>query len=556
MNFEQLSILHTGLIDNFMIVDENQTKNEVIGTDEIDEINKLIVDYGNQITIRYEHKNLKIYFFNANPSIISNHIFRLIKSKYPNEFFDLDEFASYEFILDLNNLIESNKYYNYCTICANQLELKGINKIQHCTNINCIQMYYQIPTDSRVIELFMRDEKVFEFLIKIFMEGLSHVKHSQTFKPLPFINGITNSSQLIEIVPTKLRTKPENLLIQIKQILLNYDNTYSTIFELKMDMQIEMEIFEKFGSLTYSIVKNAISNNYFLMSSRENDLGNSISFIHINYSTQVEEKFRTGNYLFHGSPIYSWYPIIKNGLKVMSGTSLQANGAAYGSGIYFSDSYNMSYGYSKSICYNIVGVFEIATDPNQYKRSTNIFVIPCDTVILLRTIIIAISEPPFKLINNYFIKDMAEQKKINKFNSVRLQYKRLISEHKKLSECEFIQSVEIVSDVKWNIFIIINGQIGQIEQIEQIELVQSIKPKTNDFIELEINFVNYPMIPPILKLSNTSIKNFPLKLVKNCNGVNEKKQIELDILNPTQWKFTYNLLRVIEDLKKCVEDTC
>lgn len=100
------------------------------------------------------------------------------------------------------------------------------------------------------------------------------------------------------------------------------------------------------------------------------------------------------------------------------------------------------------------------------------------------------------------------------------------------------------------------NQVGQIEQIEQIELVQSIKPKTNDFIELEINFVNYPMIPPILKLSNTSIKNFPLKLVKNCNGVNEKKQIELDILNPTQWKFTYNLLRVIEDLKKCVEDTC
>jgi hypothetical protein len=79
------------------------------------------------------------------------------------------------------------------------------------------------------------------------------------------------------------------------------------------------------------------------MSSRENVITDStVIFIHINYSAEIENKFQQNHYLFHGSSIYSWYPIVKNGLKVMSGTALQANGAVYGHGIYFSDSFKFS----------------------------------------------------------------------------------------------------------------------------------------------------------------------------------------------------------------------
>ncbi len=429
----------------------------------------------------------------------------------------------------MNDLIETNNFYNYCTICANELSLKGVEKVQHCININCTKSYYHIPTDSRVIELYMRDSHVFEFLLNIFIFGLSHPKHDITFKPLPFINGITNTNELNQYVSHEIRMNVNKIINEIKNILLNYDNSYSTVFELKLDMQIEMEIFNELGEKLYCIVKNAISNNYFSMSSRENDINDSVKFIHINYSTQVEERFRTGNFLFHGSKSYSWYPIIKNGLKVMSGTVLQANGAVHGKGIYFSDSYSMSYGYSSSTSYNIVGVFEIATNPDTFKKCTNIFVIPDDTIILLRTIIIAKSLPSAKSINEYFIKNMSEQKKINRVNSIKLQNKRLIGEHKKLSSCNFINSLEIISDEKWKIKVITNEQ--------------------TNIIELEINFVNYPMLPPILILLNTTITNFPPQLL------NQNNHIQLNILNPTEWKFTCSLLQVIENLKKCIEDT-
>ena len=70
----------------------------------------------------------------------------------------------------------------------------------------------------------------------------------------------------------------------------------------------------------------------------------------------------------------SWDWFVKNGLKVMSGTEFQANGAAYGNGIYFSDSFQLSFGYS-SRCSNektVVGIFEINDDIEKYKNTEDI----------------------------------------------------------------------------------------------------------------------------------------------------------------------------------------
>jgi hypothetical protein len=39
---------------------------------------------------------------------------------------------------------------------------------------------------------------------------------------------------------------------------------------------------------------------------------------------------------FHGSSIENWHSILRNGIKNMSGTAGQLNGAAYGNGVYIS----------------------------------------------------------------------------------------------------------------------------------------------------------------------------------------------------------------------------
>lgn len=53
-------------------------------------------------------------------------------------------------------------------------------------------------------------------------------------------------------------------------------------------------------------------------------------------------------FLFHGSHGDRWHSIIRNGLKNATGSSMQANGAALGAGIYFARSSGTSWGYSQA----------------------------------------------------------------------------------------------------------------------------------------------------------------------------------------------------------------
>jgi poly [ADP-ribose] polymerase 6/8 len=52
-------------------------------------------------------------------------------------------------------------------------------------------------------------------------------------------------------------------------------------------------------------------------------------------------------YLWHGSHGARWHSILRNGLKNATGTSMQANGAALGPGIYFARNSGTSWGYAK-----------------------------------------------------------------------------------------------------------------------------------------------------------------------------------------------------------------
>lgn len=51
-------------------------------------------------------------------------------------------------------------------------------------------------------------------------------------------------------------------------------------------------------------------------------------------------------FVFHGSGADRWYSILKHGLRSMSNTVMQLNGAAYGSGIYVSDRFSVSLQYA------------------------------------------------------------------------------------------------------------------------------------------------------------------------------------------------------------------
>lgn len=482
--------------------------------------NNILIDY-HQIKINYKFEKNKILLFFESICLDSSHIFRLLKTKKninDDNSIHFNENTCTDYLMSINELLLLTDNKNFCTICGNELNVRGLKKILHCDNTNCKQQYYSLVTDNRIMDLYNQDPRVFMFLLNVFVSGLTHPKVEQTFNPFPYISNCNNVTELKKIIPHEL---------QIQNHLRLMDK-----FNSSLD---DFELYSKLEPNSYCIMKNAISNNYFSMSSRENVIpDSSVIFIHINYSAEIENKFQQNYYLFHGSSIYSWYPIIKNGLKVMSGTTLQANGSAYGNGIYFSDSFQFSLGYSQNrTTYSdtcVVGVFEILEDPVKYKKASNIFVIADDKVLLLRSLVITKRGNKISSdITNYFIKELPLQKKINKLSVGVLKNKRLDSEYKKLTNDLSIKdktNIKIIDQTKWEIdFVGINN---------------------NKFIKVELVFSNYPISPPIIKMiSNVKING----LVKQ-DGI-----ISIDLINPANWKLTNNLMEICLYLHNCFSES-
>jgi len=462
-------------------------------------------------------------------NVISSHIKRLLEFKKMLSIkFDSNIITEYLFVF--GELIE--KYFNYCSICGIELKIKGIQIISCCDNLECIKLSYQTVMDNKVTNTYKRDSQVFLFLLDILITGIFHPKGILAYKPFPYINEINNLVDLKNLIE-----KEKNFLFRDKivKILDECDN--------------DTELINKTNLQVYSIFKNAISNNYFSMSSRDNieltttskitlSNTNSLKFIHINYSADIENKFKQNYFLFHGSGISSWYPIVKNGLKVMSGTEMMTNGAAYGNGIYFSDSFQMSYNYSLKTknnnidnidnSYNsVVGVFEVSEEPSKYKKSTGIFVIDNDKIILLRTLVLIKSGTYIpKDITNYFLKELPLQKQKNKLNVNILKNKRLIGEYKKLSILNYITKINIEDQTKWQI---------------DFELIKNKQPS------IEFIFSNYPINPPIIKLLSTNIIIHGL--------IDSNNNINIDLINPANWKIINNLSEIIIILYKCFQES-
>jgi len=59
---------------------------------------------------------------------------------------------------------------------------------------------------------------------------------------------------------------------------------------------------------------------------------------------ELKSKYGT-KWGFHGSASCNWHAIMRKGLKNMSGTKGQINGAAYGSGVYLADDASTSFSY-------------------------------------------------------------------------------------------------------------------------------------------------------------------------------------------------------------------
>ncbi len=171
-------------------------------------------------------------------------------------------------------------------------------------------------------------------------------------------------------------------------------------------------------------------------------------------------------FLFHGSGKQNWYSLMSNGIKVASGTKLMTTGAAYGPGVYASNTLAVSFGYSghtpsakdddaNDLTKNqIVAVYEIIGNENTYMKTNAIYVIPDDSLLIIRYLLAIPTESYSVIVNNETSKGILDSIKsrnavIQKnFTRFMVGWRRRIADEVKKANLNPAIKVYITGDVK------------------------------------------------------------------------------------------------------------
>lgn len=562
-NFIQL---HKIFIDQTKYIIINTITDTYICQDDLENIliglnfNIIKINYINKYQIDYIFDNKFISIEASN--IETAHILRIIKSKfnsynsyiYHNHnsikkyYFEHDVLG--DFLIELNNLIRLN-IFDFCTCCGNLLEISGLNKIDICSRNTCDHNIFKYPIDNSLTKIALYDPLTLMILSKLLLESILHPKGQQLMLSIPKLPNVQNYNEYVNFISNNLDIKKiETLLTNIKNIK---ENDVDTINELY--------IYDNLGSNLYLLVKLACTDNYFSIRTQttldnysntniklrlienigENLDASSIQLLELNYPAHIENSFNTGYYLYHGSSHHNWYYIIKNGLKIMSGTQFMINGSAYGNGIYTSNNFNTSLSYSKGALFNLlgitnhnfnmIGIFEIL-NPDQYPKN-NIVVIKSERDILLRKIIICSNNfSSSQFLDNYFMHNQNYYnfkcnnipKEINNYSNCEIRLNR---------EYELLLLNKLIDDIK-------------IVEINKIWEILIGKQTNNIQIKIRLIFNDYPICPPTIKLLENQIKLKAKLKITNDNI------LLLDEINPINWTIKNNLANIIGKLNKYI----
>lgn len=281
-------------------------------------------------------------------------------------------------------------------------------------------------------------------------DGLAAGRANQIYQPRPpYITGVGKDNIVLgngTVRPiSNLVSAIDHIVERLNSARISIGGAAATINPVMVPTEDELYSSDW---LAYEMLLCAIQNftqfkldNYSLpVSAGSKILGDNIRVFRVQYNDlSLAKRFdplmtQTGKTLFHGSALPNWYSIFYNGLYDGTKSKLLLNGAVQGVGIYLSDNFNLSLGYSvrgpitDNVPY-LIGVFQLETpDIKTYKKSTNIFVVDKAEILALRYLIwvaapsassnaknrgsLRITGDDLKILNDYFISDGAARNTI------------------------------------------------------------------------------------------------------------------------------------------------
>uniref|UniRef100_A0A6C0E8J8 UBC core domain-containing protein n=1 Tax=viral metagenome TaxID=1070528 RepID=A0A6C0E8J8_9ZZZZ len=422
-------------------------------------------------------------------------------------------------IKDLIEFVESAKLYNYCCNCGSILDLPG-ESLGSCDNPKCINICDCLLLDNTVTKEYQRYKDspkvvVVDFIIETAYRASKSTRRQIIFEPIPsYIENVAQQKKrdLWGIIDDfQCKWPLDKLLEKIKK------------------SDTDAELYQEIGDIAYAFVKFALKSNKTLI--YQSNLFNSQDIVNtttnvdhanlmvqqlleltqlsVKHTHQEEEPFKKAKetcYLYHGSSVENWYSIMRNGLKVGSKSKYFKNGAAYGNGIYLSNTISLSIGYSVGDKI-IVAVYEVMGNPSMYKKTDSIYVVPDENKVLLKYLLVfpysqrygALGQDLAAILNQKFASGIKNDQNAKQSSINQKRMKRLMREYKILSE-ENQDTLgfrfEVEDDSNFNVWKI------YIKDFEGNDNIHSDMKSLNiKEVELEFNFnENYPFEPPFIRV--------------------------------------------------------
>lgn len=397
----------------------------------------------------------------------------------------------------------------FCVSCGQKLPYPGDN-FMSCEHNMCRYKLDELSTGDDIINMYNERPNLLMFLLSTAFASMSSSRRNQVFEPFP-PKFLINSDQFVQ----RGELSTLNNIVLLKKFNL-IDKLICSTNEKKLMSVIskatsDQELSDTIGADLYYLIRFIVKSNKTelkeikLFDTIEDKVIQQYSIVH---PYEVEEKFKqytTGNtnYLFHGSSYENWYSILRNGIKIMSGTKLMVNAAAYGTGVYLSDSFAFSCDYSNRGHSNdiIVAVFEIAGNKEKYKQRNHIYVINNNNDLLLRYFLILPSRGYHeynKVVSDYFGVKVEVEKKQNQNRISRRAVARIVKEYKDLINNKNLENfgirIETIEEniSKWKVYF---------SDFGDCHLQQDMNKYNIKEVELEVIFPeNYPLYPPFFRV--------------------------------------------------------
>lgn len=246
-------------------------------------------------------------------------------------------------------------------------------------HFECMETFIDYPDNQVVTDLINRKREVFAYLVRVIK---SQILRPERFTPIPSWFAKTPTTPATLGAPLDNQSRYLDLE-GFKSAAAMINSAVLCTKNFANDRELLMYVGESsYMLLRFMVLRNPLKLEHVSIGGWEQ--------FKVTWDETTEQKFeRSGQkpeYLYHGSPLSNWQSIMINGLKVTSGTAWMSTGAAYGNGIYASDTLTISYSYSCGQASVVIGVYEIY-EPQKYLKATGYFVVPTEDLMLLRYLI-------------------------------------------------------------------------------------------------------------------------------------------------------------------------